>query len=279
MCNIIHDVLFVYRLATLTDFKLPYGLPANLRMPKNPETIKDPELASFVESASDEFLLLDAEYHAKLEQVINKLKDNYESTQTSRWSPRDSALLFYIMTSIENASNSLFQEELTRRLFPQCNYEVIIAQKYRLKMKRAWEEKRDNIIKDWMRDKEELQTKINTAWDNLTSHQVKKLEYVLERRKQKEKCKYWKDLLENMRNEKRLKVRRIQIMVEPYEKMMEQRERTRMEEDERKRREQKELLEEYKKKRVLKMEQEQLEKGKLEKELLKNAKLQAKYNQ
>jgi hypothetical protein len=270
-------VLWINTLACLSDCELPYGPPPNLNLPQIPQNHTDPNLSSFIEHGLDTFLLLDAEYHGKLEEISLKLKNNFEALQSSQWSARDSALLQHLSSSPLCEPLPL-QSQLLRRLFPSHTQEEIIAQKYRLKMKRAWEEKRDNIVKDWTRDKEELRCKTNAAWSDLQTSKEKRLTLEIERKKQKERCKHWATLLDSMRKAKGLKVRRIAIMVEPFERAMEEREKARLELEAKKRLEQKRLVQDFKEKRKIRELQRLAEQQQLEHELERNKTLQAKYN-
>jgi hypothetical protein len=214
---------------SIQDMKLPYGLPENLRMPLDPNNIEDEAICNFVEAANDEFLLLDGQYHTKMEEICKKLNQSYTYfTKNSKWTIAESALLVYITKFLEESpepTSASLQKDLTRKLFPGKTQEEIISHKYMLKSKRVLEEKRANIIRDWLRDKSELQAKTNSAWESLHKEKVKKLEKFLKLRKQKEICLEWAELLSKMRSEKNENVKKIQVVTEPFVKKIEENER------------------------------------------------------
>ncbi|CAG7826409.1 unnamed protein product [Allacma fusca] len=217
---------------SLQDMRLPYGLPENLRMPLDPTNIEDAAICEFVEAANDEFLLLDGQYHTKMEEICNKLNQSYiYLTQNRRWTIAESALLFHIIKFLEESpepSSASLQKDLTKKLFPDKTQEEIISHKYMLKSKRVLEEKRANIIRDWLRDKAELQSKTNSAWENLHKGKVKKLEKFLKIRKQKEICSEWAALLTKMRAERSENVKKIRVVTEPFVKKLEDNEKQRL---------------------------------------------------
>jgi hypothetical protein len=196
-----------------------------------------------------------------------------------RWTTRDSALLFYIITELKENPKTQFRAQLIKKLFPQHSEEKVSFQKYRLRIKKAWEEKWRNIINDWIRDKEELVYKLNEGWEVINKHVVKKKELDKERREQLQRCAYWKEQLEKLRIEKQQRIRRIQIMVEPFEKNLEAKEHNRLQEEWAKREFQRKLLEEYKKEQTETATQARKEREQLQVELDKNSRLQSKYNQ
>jgi len=210
------------------NFQLPYGLPDKLKIPSDPQNVEDKTLSEFIESSQDEFVLLDAEYNKKLGEIKTKLRDNYDGIHSSKWSAEDSALLFFIASTLkeENTlSASSLLNDLTVKLFKSKTREEIVAQKYRLKMKKFWEERYNNIIRDWVRDKVEMQDKINFAWDELHKKRVTKLEFNAKAKKQRELCFQWASIVEKMRKDKCAKIHRLEIIVEPFEKRLEEQDR------------------------------------------------------
>jgi hypothetical protein len=103
----------------MKDVTLPFGIPTNLSIPLNINAIKHSTLRSFAESSIDEFILLDGEYSAKLEEIGRRLQENWDSLHSTRaWTPKDSALLFYIITALEDLPMAGFKHELLGKLFP-----------------------------------------------------------------------------------------------------------------------------------------------------------------
>ena len=210
--------------------KLPYGLPHNLRMPLDPDSVEDSAIQEFIDSASDEFLILDGEYHTKMEEISKRIRENHiEITEKSGWTIAESALLFYIITALEESATitatTNLQADLIARIFPNKKREQVIHQKYLLKTKKFLEEKRANIIRDWLRDKAELEAKTNSAWDALHKEKAKRLEKTIKLKKQREICLQWASLLTKMRRAKSERIKMIQTMAEPISKQLSELER------------------------------------------------------
>ena len=243
----------------MSDLKLSYGLPKeDLKILTCSESFAmssgDKSLASFIESAMDNFLLLDGEYHAKIEQITRQIKANNvhllqqqeqesersesltsshscsssrlsssstgTSSPSSPWTLSETALLAYIITALEEGSTpstrlNLVQYELTSLLFPDKSQASVINQKYCIKYKKTLEEKRCSVINDWVHDKAELAKKINYAWDQLNKKYVENLEQRRMINKQRELCGYWSMLLDKHRQEKCERVKQLQIISEP----------------------------------------------------------------
>lgn len=109
----------------MSDVQLPFGYPEHLSIPLDTESISSKELRSYAETSLDDYHLLDAEYSAKLEQLGKRLQDNYESLQSSRWPPKDSALLFYVITALEDGGSATLRNELLTKLFPSAGEEGV----------------------------------------------------------------------------------------------------------------------------------------------------------
>jgi len=256
----------------LVEFELPFGLPEAL----NPEIHKAsqrigpyaPDVQDFAERATDEFLLLDASYHSKWEEVSKHLMTNHESLLDS-WTPEDTGLLYYtICTLVEQSvpchvTKKNLQTELSRRLFPLKSADDILQQKYRLKMKRTMEEKRNSIIVDWTRDKDELAKETNAAWAAILKERETKEEKLLEMRKQSLVCDKWNKLLERSRKEREQKARELELRAAPFEEMRKKRENDKRIREECYRQSQKEMLQRHNRWRM-RLEQEEMEKMMLE---------------
>ena len=204
--------------------KLPYGLPQNLRMPLDSANVEESPLQDFIDSATDEFLILDGEYHTKMDELSKRIQENHiEITAKSGWTIAESALLFYIITALEESATTSatnMQGEIIARIFPNKTREQVIRQKYLLKTKKFLEEKRANIVRDWLRDKAELEAKTNSAWDALHKEKAKKLEKAIKLKKQKEICLQWASLLTKTRRAKSEKIKMIETMAEPISKQL-----------------------------------------------------------
>lgn len=262
--NVDNILTWVATPVTLNDMILPIGLPSSttLRIPTmNATNSGGSHLKNldFVKSAMEEFFLLDAEYHTKVEELLVKITDNFREIEMAAWPSKDSALLFHLMTVTQTQSGSHFSNEklcteVASRIFPEYSREDIIAQKYRLKVKKALEEKRDNVLKHWQRDKENLVKKINAAWDDIQKKQKVMEDFQQERKAQQEKCQYWTDLLEKMRKENQKRIRQIQTLVEPLEEQLRHKQRVKEKQEKGRRLEQKQLIEKFHK---LKLEEEE----------------------
>ncbi|CAL8070375.1 unnamed protein product [Orchesella dallaii] len=232
MANVETIVEWLERKAGINDSDLPFGQSGyGLKMPtKDFSNITSSTLIEFIKSATDQFFLLDAEYHAKLEELMEKSKENLRELQRTDWSAKDSAILFHLMCMLQSdshkAGSRLSSEKLCTdvalRIFPSYSREQVITQKYRLKVKRALEEKQESIIKDWKRDKEKLVKKINGAWDDIRRKETKLNELEGEKRLQKEKCLYWMTKLEQLQLSNQKKIRTIDTLVKPMEEQMKQ---------------------------------------------------------
>lgn len=271
--------------STVKDLELPFGLPSSgvLRIPvKNLELISSPAIVEFLKSALEEFFLLDAEYHAKLEELMEKITDNFRELEMAAWSFRDSALLFHLMNmttqskSHQHFSSEKLCTEVAHRLFqpaPHGGRDGIIAQKYRLKVKRALEEKRDSVIKHWLVDKDKLVKKVNAAWEDIQKREQQKEEWSKEKKVQQVKCQKWTELLEKMRNDNRRKIRTIQTMVEPLEEQMRRQQKVKKEIEKSRRQEQKEMLTRFQRMKMENGEEEKRHREEIQVKLEKDLKL------
>ena len=182
-------------------------------------------ISDFIEAAQDNFLLLDGEYHSKLEEITTELRNNYDSIHRTGWKLRDTSVLFSIFNSMDTSVNIVnftpVQIELTKRLFPKKSQKEIIQQKYRLKTKKALEEKRGSIIRTWLQDKNELEAKTHLAWQDVNKKRLAEIEKRVSLSSQADLCQFWSERLEKMRNEKCVNVKRLRISIEPVQKFRE----------------------------------------------------------
>lgn len=249
------------------DAELPFGLPTSgvLRIPtKNLAVVTSLIKQDFLKNALEEFFLLDAEYHAKLEELSAKITDNIREFELADWPSKDSALLFHLMNLTgQNKSHQHFSAEklcteVATRLFLKVHSrDNIIAHKYLLKVKKALEEKRSSVIKGWLQDKSKLVKKVNLAWEDIQRQEQRKEEWAREKKLQQEKCQMWVDLLEKMRNENRAKVRAISSLVEPLEEEQRRQQKAKEDQERIRRMEQKQLLEKFQR---IKLEHDEEEK-------------------
>ncbi|ODM97266.1 hypothetical protein Ocin01_09415 [Orchesella cincta] len=248
----------------LNDTDLPFGqLECGLKMPtKDLEQYTSPALIEFIRSATDQFFLLDAEYHAKLEELMGKVTENFSELQSADWDVKDAAILYHLMNMFQSDSNktgSHFSSEklcteVAIRIFPLYTREQVIAQKYRLKVKRALEEKRESIIKDWIRDKEKLMKKINGAWEDIQHQQQRRNELESEKRLQKEKCHYWMTKLEEIRLENQKKIRTIDVLMKPLEEQQKQKQLLQEKQERSRRYKQKHLVDKFRQMKIESLE-------------------------
>jgi len=187
-----------------------------------PTALNDNDTADFLESAHDNFLLLDGTYHSKLEEITKDLKNNFDCIHGKGWSMKDTGILFYVLNALDTSSTTAnftpLQLELTTRLFPEKSQKAIVEQKYRLKTKKTLEEKRASIIRSWTKDKAELEAKVDLAWQEVSKKRLAELEKRLSLRKQAELCLFWAEQVEKMRKDKCSAIRKIRVLVEPAEK-------------------------------------------------------------
>jgi hypothetical protein len=204
----------------------------------------------FIESAHDNFLLLDGEYHTKLEEITKELRKNYDCILGTGWDLKETSVLFYVLNALDSSSTTAnftpLQAELTMRLFPKKPRKQIIQQKYRLKTKKALEEKRASIIRTWIQDKNELEAKINVAWQEVNKKRLEEQEKKISLRKQADICLFWSERLEKMRKEKCLRVKKIRILVEPAERCQQNLAKSIMENEAKRRQEVRSRMQKYK---------------------------------
>jgi len=216
----------------MADLELPHGLPTNVptQLPSGSGEFGDcKEIVGFIESAQDNFLLLDGEYHTKVEEITKELRTNYQLVTSRDWTNKDSSLLFYVVNSFKatgpGGADSLaalpLQLELMHRLFPGKSQGDISKQKFRLKAKKGLEEKRGAVIRTWIRDKAELQFKMDVAWKEISKRRLAEMERKVSLKKQKELCDFWAERLQKLRLEKCEQVKKLRTMVEPLEKYVE----------------------------------------------------------
>lgn len=286
--NVEYIKSWIETLASVNELDLPFGLPTSgvLRIPtRNLEVITSTSSQEFLRNALDEFFLLDAEYHAKLEELMNKITDNFRELELAGWSPKDSALLFHLMNmTSQNKSHQHFSTEklcteVATRLFSgRHSKDSIIAQKYRVKVKKALEEKRDSVIKQWLLDKDKLVKRVNAAWDDIQRQEARREEWSKEKKDQLEKCQYWTNLLETMRKENRRKIRTISALVEPLEEQMRRQQKVKQEQERNRRLEQKEVLERLQRLRVENEEEEKRNREEIQMKLEKDRKMRQIHN-
>lgn len=105
------------------------------------------------------------------------------------------------------------------------------------------------------------------------------MELAKEHRDQIDRTTFWRERLDKLRAEKCARIRRIQVAVEPFEKVVEEKTRLRLEEEERVKKAQRIQLMKFKESQRLKSEQEWRERAKIEMEQEHKKKMQAKQNQ